>query len=86
MERKRGWLQPHQIRILSLEILSESVLAGEEKDSNMVTLLPSVQVWHPASDWISLLGVQFPVSSERDNDLVLHFQVGNHFDWDHLLE
>jgi len=77
---------PHQplVPIISLEILAESVLAGGDAGTDVVTLLPSLQLWQPASDWIFLLGVQFPVSRDRANDLAIHFQVGKHFDWGHF--
>ncbi|MFQ5672837.1 MAG: hypothetical protein ACE5G9_07070 [Nitrospinales bacterium] len=74
---------PHQflVPIVSLEMIAESVLAGNESGTDVVTLLPSFQLWQPSSDWIFLLGVQFPVSTDRENDLAIHFQVGKHFDW-----
>lgn len=66
---------------LMLEMVSEFVLTGAENGENIVTLLPGIQFWHPKSDWNVKMGIGFPLTSDRENDVAGHLQVGNHFDW-----
>ncbi len=75
--------RPNQPLVLTLmlELASESVLTGAEAGENVITLLPGFQLWHPESNWQVRLGVGFPISFDRENDVAGHFQVGNHFDW-----
>jgi hypothetical protein len=74
---------PNQPLVLTLmlEMASESVLTGAESGENLITLVPGFQVWHPESDWNVQMGVGFPISSDRENDLAGYLRVGNHFDW-----
>ena len=69
---------------LSLELISESVLSGTEEGDNVITLLPGFHLWHPDSGWQARVGVEFPLSSDRENDFAFHLQIGNHFDWNRL--
>jgi hypothetical protein len=75
--------RPNQLLVLTLmlEMASEFVLTGRESGENVITLVPGFQLWHPESDWNVQMGVGFPISSDRDNDLAGHLRVGNHFDW-----
>ena len=74
---------PNQPLVLTLmlEMASESVLTGAESGENLITLVPGFQLWHPESDWNVRMGVGFPLTSDRENDVAGHLQVGNHFDW-----
>ena len=74
---------PNQPLVLTLmlEMASESVLTGAESGENLITLVPGFQLWHPESDWNVQMGVGFPISSDRENDLAGYLRVGNHFDW-----
>jgi hypothetical protein len=74
---------PNQPLVLTLmlEWASESVLTGAESGENVITLLPGFQLWHPESNWQVRMGIGFPISSHKENDLAGHLQVGNHFDW-----
>jgi len=80
--------RPNQPLVLSLmlEWVSESVLTGTEEGEHVMTLLPGFQLWHPESDWQIRMGVGLPISSDRENDVASHLQVGNHFDWGHFFE
>ncbi len=69
---------------LSLEIISESTLEGEKAGEHVFTVLPGVHLWHPASNWGVGLGVQVPVSSDKDFDVAVLFQLRNHFAWGEL--
>jgi hypothetical protein len=71
---------------LMLELVSESVLTGAEKGHDLVTLAPGLQIWHPASNWKFRVGVGFPLTTDRESDLAVYFQIGNHFDWGHFFE
>ena len=75
--------RPNQPLVLTLmlELASESVLTGAEAGENVITLLPGFQLWSPESSWQVRMGVGFPISSDRENDVAGHLQVGNHFDW-----
>ncbi len=75
--------RPNQPLVLTLmlELASESVLTGAEAGENVITLLPGFQLWNPESNWQVRMGVGFPISSDRENDVAGHLQVGNHFDW-----
>ncbi|MDH3257033.1 MAG: hypothetical protein OEM27_05400 [Nitrospinota bacterium] len=74
---------PHQTLVptVMLELVSESVLTGDEKGDDIITLAPGLQLWHPESNWKVRLGVGFPLTSDRENDFAVYFQFGNHFDW-----
>ena len=73
------------VPVISLEIISESILSGLEKENNTFTILPSVHLWNPASGWQASLGGEVPLSSYKANDFQIHFKLKNHFDWSHLL-
>jgi hypothetical protein len=75
--------RPNQPLVLTLmlELAAEFVLTGAEAGENVITLLPGFQLWHPESDWQVRMGVDFPISSDREHDVAGHLQVGNHFDW-----
>lgn len=79
---------PNQPLVLTLmlELTAESVLSGEEKGEDAITLLPGLQLWHPESGWKVQLGVGFPLTSDRESDLAVHLQVGNHFDWGEIFK
>lgn len=74
---------PHQKMVTTamLELVSESVLSGEENGENIITLAPGVQFWFPESNWKVRMGVGFPLTTDREDDMALYFQFGNHFDW-----
>jgi hypothetical protein len=74
---------PHQTLVptVMLELVSESVLTGDEKGEDIITLAPGLQLWHPESNWKVRLGIGFPLTSDRENDFAVYFQFGNHFDW-----
>ena len=74
---------PHQTLVATamLELVSESVLTGDEKGEDIITLAPGLQIWHPESNWKVRIGVGFPLTSDRENDFAVYFQFGNHFDW-----
>lgn len=71
---------------LMLELTAESVLSGEDEGEDVITLLPGLQLWHPESNWQVRMGVGFPLSSDREYDIAVHLQVGNHFDWGEILK
>jgi hypothetical protein len=74
---------PHQTLVptVMLELVSESVLTGDEKGEDIITLAPGLQLWHPESNWKVRIGVGLPLTSDRENDFAVYFQFGNHFDW-----
>ena len=80
--------RPNQPLVLSLmlEWVSESVLTGAEAGENVMTLLPGFQLWHPESNWKIRMGIGFPISPDRENDVAGHLQIGNHFDWKQFVE
>jgi hypothetical protein len=80
--------RPNQTLVptLMLEWVSEFVLTGGEDGEHIMTLLPGIQLWHPDSNWKIRIGVGFPIGPDKENDLAGHVQVGNHFDWGHLLK
>ena len=55
-------------------------------DNVVQSMAPGLQIWHPESNWKLRIGVGFPLTSDRENDLAVYFQFGNHFDWGHFLE
>ncbi|MCH8157868.1 MAG: hypothetical protein IID18_09010 [Nitrospinae bacterium] len=69
------------VPVLSLELISENILSGLEKENDLVTILPGIQLWNPASGWQAALGVEIPLSSYRNNDYKVHFKLRNHFNW-----
>ena len=71
---------------LSFETIFESTLAGEEKGDSIVSVLPGVHLWHPASGWAMRVGVEVPISSDKPVDYAVLFQFGNHFDWTALFQ
>jgi len=79
---------PNQPLVLTamLELVSESVLTGDEKGEDIITLAPGLQLWHPESNWQVRLGVGFPLTSDRENDFAVHLQIGNHFDWGEIFK
>ena len=76
-------VKPHQTLVptVMLEFVSESVLTGEAKGENIISLTPGLQIWHPDTNWKFRVGVGFPLTTDRESDLAVYFQVGNHFDW-----
>ena len=74
------------VPVLSLELISENILSGLEKENDQVSILPGIQLWNPASGWHASLGVEVPISSYRDNDFKIHFTLRNHFDWGRWLK
>jgi hypothetical protein len=74
---------PHQTLVptLMLELVSESILTGDEKGQDVITLAPGLQLWLPESNWKLRFGVGFPLTSDRENDFAVYVQFGNHFDW-----
>lgn len=75
--------KPHQTLVptVMLEFISESVLTGEAKGENVISLTPGLQIWHPNTNWKFRVGVGFPLTTDRESDLAVYFQIGNHFDW-----
>jgi hypothetical protein len=69
------------VPVLSLEMLSEEILSGLEKENDSLTILPGMHLWHPASDWLVTAGIEIPLSSYRNNDFTMHLKVRNHFNW-----
>ena len=74
------------VPVLSLELISENILSGLEKENDTVTILSGVQLWNPASGWRAALGAEVPISSYRNNDFKIHFKLQNHFDWSRLFK
>ncbi len=64
---------------LSLEFLGESVIEGEGKPET--SLLPGLNIWNPESGWALRIGIQIPLSEEREGEQVYLIQFGNHFNW-----
>ena len=60
--------------------------ASVEKENDSTTILPSIQLWHPASGWQASLGGEVPISSYKNNDFQIHFQIRNHLDWGRWLQ
>ncbi len=73
------------VPVLSLELISENVLSGLEKENDLLTILPSIQLWSPKSGWQASLGGEVPLSSYKNNDFKIHFKLRNHFNWAKLL-
>lgn len=71
---------------LSLEVVSEYVLSGDEKGSNIIEIIPGLHFWHPESEWAIRFGLEVPVSLEKEKDWALLVQVGNHFNWGGILK
>jgi hypothetical protein len=66
---------------LSLEAISESVLSGEDEGKDVVSVLPGFHLWNPKSGWQVRIGVEIPLSADKDNNFAILLQVGNHLDW-----
>jgi len=66
---------------LSLEVISEFGLQGEEDGETHVSVVPGFHLWHPNSGWAARVGVEVPVTSNRESDFTVLFQIGTHFDW-----
>ena len=71
---------------LSIEIISESRLNGEDEGENIVTILPGLNLWHPASGWAMRIGVDLPVSVQQESDFTVLLQVGNHINWKRMFK
>lgn len=69
------------VPVLSLELISEHVLSGLEKENDLVTILPSVRLWSPTSGLEVSLGGEVPLSSFKNNDYQIHFKLKTHFEW-----
>jgi hypothetical protein len=78
--------RPNQaiVPVLSLELISELIVEGENDGEQVFSVLPGVHLWHPASDWNVGLGVQVPVSSDKDFDAAVLLQLRNHLAWGEL--
>jgi len=74
------------VPVLSLELISENILSGLEKENDLVTILPGIQLWSPASGWQVSLGAEIPISSYRNNDFKIHCKLRNHIDWGRWLK
>ena len=90
IEETRQGIAPSKPRqsivpVLTLELISENVLSGLEKENDTLSILPSLQIWNPTSGWQGALGAEFPLSTYRNNDFKIHFTLRNHFDWGHWL-
>lgn len=72
---------PHQTLVptVMLELVSESVLTGDEKGEDIIILAPGLQLWHPESNWKVRIGVGFPLTSDRENDFAVYFQFWESF-------
>lgn len=73
--------QQNFVPSVSFELVSENILSGAEKGTNVVTVIPGLHLWHPKSDWSIRFGVEIPVSSDKENDRVYLLQIGTHKDW-----
>lgn len=78
--------RPHQAIVpsLSLEIISKSGLSGEEKGEDPVNVIGGFTLWHTKSGWTGRIGVDVPMRSDRESDLSVLFQIGNHISWGKL--
>ena len=74
------------VPVLSLELISENILSGLEKENDTLTILAGVQLWFPSSGWRAALSAEVPISSYRNNDFRIHFKLQNHFDWGRWLK
>ncbi len=74
------------VPVLSLEMVSEQILSGLEKENDTLKILPGLHLWHPASDWLVSVGLELPLSTYRNNDYAMHLKLRNHFDWGNLLK
>lgn len=66
---------------LSLELVSNFGLQGEEDGEKSLSVIPGVHLWHPSSGWAVRVGVDVPVTSDPDRDFTVLLQIGRHFDW-----
>ena len=73
------------VPVLSLEMVSEQVLSGLEKENDTLRILPGLHIWHPTSDWLVSVGLELPLNSYRNNDYAMHLKLRNHFDWGDFL-
>ncbi len=75
--------RPNQsfVPALSMEIISESVLRGADEGENVVKMLPGFHLWHTGSGWQARVGVEVPISLDKEDDFSVLFQVSNHFNW-----
>ena len=78
--------EPNQkfVPALSIEAVFESVLGGDEKGDSVVSVVPGVHLWHPASGWAARMGVDIPISSDKPADYSVLLQFGKHLDWEAL--
>ena len=80
--------KPNQpiVPVLSLELISENIVSGLEKENDSLTVLPGIQLWSPVSGWQAALGAELPLSAYRNSDYQIHFKLRNHLDWGHWLK
>ncbi len=64
-----------------LEIVSESVLSGPEKGENALSINPGLSLWFPSSGWALRVGVEIPISHDKDQEYSILFSFGNHISW-----
>ncbi len=74
------------VPVLSLEMVSQQILSGLEKENDGLVILSGMHLWNPVSDWLVSVGLELPLSSYRNNDYTLHFKLRNHFNWGSLLK
>lgn len=65
---------------VSAEILGTRGLGGEERRTDRLSILPGLHLRH-ASGWHVRLGVELPLTSDREQEAAFVFQVGTHPDW-----
>ncbi len=71
---------------LSLELISEFGLQGDESGETRVSAIPGIHFWHPDSGWAVRVGVEVPVTSNRESDFTVLLQIGTHFDWSKMAQ
>jgi hypothetical protein len=80
--------KPDQLIVpaLSMEVISEFIIDGEKEGEKIITLLPGVNLWHPNSGWAFRIGIMIPVSVDKESDIAVLWQIGNHLNWLSLLK
>ena len=71
---------------LSVELISESILSGIGDGSNLVSIIPGLNIELPKSRFQFRIGAEIPLSVEKKSDYTLIFQMGNHINWSKLFK
>lgn len=67
---------------LSLELVREKRLTGEDREEKSSSLVPGIVLWRPKSGWQARAGISVPRSGAREADRTFLFQISNHLDWE----